>query len=138
MQNSSTKWLISPHTMIASGAAFAMLAVIFGAFAAHALKSMLDTYSLAIFDTAARYQLAHAIALVLLGLVALTGQFTRRWLDFAAIAFLCGMLLFCGSLYLLAITGVKWLGAITPLGGLAFIAGWLALLIAALKKPHAK
>jgi len=118
-----------------AGAGFAMLAVMTGAFAAHGLKQVLDTYSLGLFETAARYQMYHAIALMIVAMISIMPQFSRGWLKLAAYAFVLGIILFSGSLYLLALTGIKWLGAITPLGGVAFILGWLALLVAALKHP---
>ena len=118
-----------------AGAGFAMLAVMIGAFAAHGLKHVLDADSLRLIETAARYQMYQAIALLIVGVVSTIPQFSSRWLKLAAFAFILGIVLFSGSLYLLALTDIKWLGAFTPLGGLAFISGWLALIIAALKHP---
>ncbi len=112
---------------------FALLAVLSGAFAAHGLKTMLDAQQLALFETAARYQMYHALALLIVGILASLRQFSEPLLKLAAFAFILGIFLFCGSLYLLALSGITWLGAITPLGGTAFLAGWLALMIAALK-----
>lgn len=108
-----------------------MLAVIFGAFAAHGLSGRLDARHLGFFDTAARYQMYHALAMGLAAL-AMRGQAARpaRW---AAIAFLAGIVLFSGSLYLLALTGAVTLTLLTPLGGLCFIIGWGFLAAAALK-----
>ena len=117
-----------------TGAIFAMLAVILGAFAAHGLKQRMDSYDLAIFETAARYQMYHAIALLIVGILASKPQFATRWLKLAAIVFVLGIVLFSGSLYLLALSGIKWLGAITPLGGTAFIFGWLFLIVAGFKQ----
>lgn len=94
------------------------LAVAAGAFAAHGLEARLSPRMLAVFETGARYHMYHALAM---GLAAMVGA---RW---AAALFLCGILLFCGSLYLLALSGTGWLGAITPLGGVFFLAGWGAL-----------
>ena len=110
-----------------------MLAVMIGAFAAHGLKQVLDTYSLGLFETASRYQMYHAIGLLIVAVISTIPQFSPRWLKLAAFAFILGIVLFSGSLYLLALSGIKWLGAITPLGGVAFIFGWLALIVAALK-----
>jgi uncharacterized membrane protein YgdD (TMEM256/DUF423 family) len=115
------------------GAGFAMLAVMIGAFAAHGLKPVLDAYHLGIFETAVRYQMYHAIALLIVGVISIIPQFPMRWLKLAAFGFILGIALFSGSLYLLALSGIKWLGAITPLGGVAFIFGWMALIVAALK-----
>ena len=121
--------------VLVAGAGFAMLAVMTGAFAAHGLKQMLNVYSLGLFETAARYQMYHALALLMVAVFSVIPQFPARWLRLAAIAFILGIVLFSGSLYLLALSGIKWLGAVTPLGGGAFILGWLALIIAALKNP---
>lgn len=106
---------------IAHGALHAFLAVAAGAFGAHGLKNILDEYSLGVWQTATHYHLAHAMALVLLGLF--EKQATKQ--KAAHIAFGAGILIFSGSLYALALTGLKVLGAITPLGGLAFLVGWL-------------
>ena len=119
--------------VLGAGAALALLAVVSGAFAAHGLKTILDAQQLALFETAARYQMYHALALLIIGIMASLQQFSRTLLKLAAFAFILGIFLFCGSLYLLALSGITWLGAITPLGGTAFLAGWLAMMIAALK-----
>lgn len=107
------------------GSLFGFLAVAAGAFGAHALRSRLSPDALAIFETAARYQMYHALGLLGAAWVA------SRWPGEAAHAagwlFVAGTLVFSGSLYLLALTGVRWLGAVTPIGGLALLAGWLAL-----------
>ena len=96
-----------------------------GAFGAHALKTRLPPDLLAVFETGVRYQMYHVFALV----AAAWGW--ARWQDrafgVAGGLFLAGILVFSGSLYLLAFTGARWLGAVTPLGGLAFLAGWLCL-----------
>ena len=111
------------------GAGSAFLAVAAGAFGAHALRARLAPDLLAVFETAARYQMYHA-----LGLIAVAWAATRwtgalaRW---AGWLFVAGTILFSGSLYLLALSGVRWLGAITPLGGAAFLAGWACLVLAA-------
>ena len=111
------------------GAVFALVAVAAGAFGAHALRVRLTPERLAVFETAARYQMYHA-----LGLVAVAWALTR-WAGqlpvWAGWLFVAGIVLFCGSLYLLALTGIRWWGAVTPLGGVAFLAGWLCLAISA-------
>jgi len=121
-------------------ATFALLAVMLGAFAAHGLKAMLDAQQLALFETAARYQMYHALALLVVGLLATSREFSRNLLKLACLAFITGIILFSGSLYLLALSDVRWLGAITPLGGMALLAGWLATIVAVLKpvSPPAK
>ena len=103
-----------------------MLAVAFGAFGAHALKSRLDDYALGVFQTAVQYHFYHSLALLAVGVIALNQPQTVM-LKSSGWLFLIGILVFSGSLYALSITGVRWLGAITPLGGLAFIAGWACL-----------
>jgi uncharacterized membrane protein YgdD (TMEM256/DUF423 family) len=118
---------------LAIAAMFGGLSVGAGAFAAHALKEKLTERSLEIFETGARYQMYHALALVLVALlIKVSGeQFPQPALVAAGWAFIMGILIFSGSLYVLSFTGIKVLGAITPLGGAAFIAGWGALAIAA-------
>jgi uncharacterized membrane protein YgdD (TMEM256/DUF423 family) len=119
--------------VLCAGAGLALLAVILGAFAAHGLKAVLDTQQLALFETASRYQMYHALALLVVGILASIQQFSRSLLKLAAFAFILGIFLFCGSLYLLALSGITWLGAITPLGGTALLAGWLVMMVAALR-----
>ena len=117
--------------LFAAGALSAGLAVATGAFAAHGLKGRLAPEALAVFETGARYQMFHA-----LGLVAVAWAATRFPGQPAAAAgwlFAAGTLLFSGSLYLLALTGTRWLGAVTPFGGVAFLAGWACLAWAALR-----
>src|SRR5471032_694113 len=114
--------------LIAALAAFVGVAL--GAFGAHGLRGRLTPEMLAVFETGVRYQLIHAVALL-----AVAGLMDRLdgWLITAAgWLFLAGMVLFSGSLYLLALTGITILGAITPLGGLAFLAGWACLAFAAI------
>jgi uncharacterized membrane protein YgdD (TMEM256/DUF423 family) len=118
---------------IVAGAAFAMLAVLIGAFAAHGLKQVLDVYALGLIEIAARYQMYHAIALLIVGVMSMARQLSARWLTLAAAAFVIGIVLFSGSLYLLAFSGIGWLGAITPVGGVAFVVGWCALIAAAIR-----
>lgn len=107
------------------------LAVVMGAFAAHGLRPILSERMLATFETGARYQMYHALAIGLAAF-AMRGR-VARLANIAAALFLTGVLLFSGSLYLLAFTGITSLGMITPIGGLSFIAGWAALALTALK-----
>ena len=107
------------------GAINGFLAVAFGAFGAHALKDILSAGLLEVFKTGVDYQAMHALALLAVGLCARSGRETA--LNLAGWAFASGILLFSGSLYLLALTDIRWLGAITPLGGAAFLLGWAAL-----------
>jgi uncharacterized membrane protein YgdD (TMEM256/DUF423 family) len=108
------------------GAISAGLAVAAGAFGAHALEGKLDPRAKEVFETAARYQMFHALALLAVGLLVLRTR-TGRGLDLAGWGFFVGSILFSGSLYILALTGIRWLGAITPLGGVGFLVGWTAL-----------
>lgn len=107
------------------------LAVMLGAFAAHALKSKLDSYALGIFQTGVTYQMYHALALV--GVAILLSLYPGKLLQWAGYSFIVGTLLFCGSLYWLAFGAPRWVGPITPLGGTGFLIGWLCLAIAALQ-----
>ncbi len=110
------------------GGLLAGLSVVLGAFGAHALKSRLSAERLANFETGARYQMYHSLALLATGLA--ENQFAMRgWMQAAGILFLIGIGLFSGSLYLLSVTDRRWFGAITPFGGLAWIAGWSCLVI---------
>jgi uncharacterized membrane protein YgdD (TMEM256/DUF423 family) len=107
-----------------------MLAVAAGAFGAHALRERLSADLLGTFQTAASYQMYHALAL--LGVGILMARFSTdgsAWLTAAGWLFAAGTVLFSGSLYALALTETRWLGAITPLGGVAFVLGWLALAV---------
>jgi len=108
---------------ITLGAINGLLAVALGAFAAHGLKARLDAPMLAVFQTGVHYHMTHALALVLIGIIAQALP-TSKTLQRAGWALLTGIALFCGSLYLLAVSGLTWLGAITPLGGMAFLIGW--------------
>ncbi|MDZ7269038.1 MAG: DUF423 domain-containing protein [candidate division KSB1 bacterium] len=107
------------------------LSVALGAFGAHALKATLDVDGREIYEKAVQYQMFHTTALLLLGL--LQSHYPALPLQPAGWGFVLGMLLFSGSLYLLAVTGMKWLAAITPFGGLAFLFGWLWLVYAVWK-----
>ena len=112
-----------------TGALLAFFGVAAGAFGAHLLRSIVPTDLLAVFETGARYQMYHSFGILI---VALT---MSRWPSRLTLAagrlFILGILLFSGSLYLLALTGIRWLGAITPLGGVAFLTGWACLALAA-------
>lgn len=116
--------------LLALSAFLGFLTVAGGAFGAHALKEHLAPDLLVIFETGTRYGQLHAAAL--LGVASLAHTAPRRAYQVVGTGFGVGALLFTGSLWLLALTGQRWLGAITPLGGVAFLIGWLALLFAAL------
>lgn len=114
-----------------TGTILAALAVVLGAFAAHALKDMVSERAVATFETAVRYQFYHAFALIITGM--LYQNFRFKSLTWAGYLFIIGIILFSGSLYGLSLLqatvqpGFKWLGPLTPLGGLCFIGGWLLL-----------
>jgi uncharacterized membrane protein YgdD (TMEM256/DUF423 family) len=116
-------------TFLLIGALSGFLAVAFGAFGAHALRGRLSPEMLAVFETGVRYEMYHALAILAVGLMmARSGGWlfaTAGWL------FTAGIVLFSGSLYVLALSGVGMFGVITPIGGLLFLAGWACLLIAA-------
>ncbi len=114
--------------MLVLGALGGFLSVMLGAFAAHGLRSRLAPEMLAVFQTGVQYQFFHSLALLVTGLLAvqLGESAGLRW---SGALFLAGILLFSGSLYVLALSGVKWLGAVTPFGGTCFLAGWLVLAI---------
>jgi uncharacterized membrane protein YgdD (TMEM256/DUF423 family) len=114
------------------GAVSAGAAVGLGAFGAHALRAMVTPEMLAVFETGVRYQMYHALALVAIGLGFARVQ--RRTAAAAAWLFVAGTVLFSGSLYVLVLTGTRWWGAVTPLGGVAFLAGWAALVMARIKE----
>ncbi|MCT7953900.1 DUF423 domain-containing protein [Laspinema palackyanum] len=109
------------------------LSVAAGAFASHALKPHLSERSMEIFETGAKYQMYHALALLFVGLVLSQTETPSIWLRVAGFAFIAGVLLFSGSLYTLSLSGIKALGAITPIGGAAFLLGWGCLAVATWK-----
>ena len=113
------------------GSILAGLSVAGGAFASHALKDRLSDRFLEIFETGTKYQMYHALALILVALLLNSQENPLITMVGAGYAFIIGILIFSGSLYALSLTGIKWLGAIAPIGGAALIIGWLSLAIAA-------
>jgi len=113
-----------------------MLAVMLGAFGAHELKKIISPEMLEVFKTGVQYQFYHTFALLVVGILMYFSE--SKALKWSANFFITGIVLFSGSLYVLAISGIKVLGAITPLGGIAFIAGWLLLAIHASKHTPSK
>jgi uncharacterized membrane protein YgdD (TMEM256/DUF423 family) len=116
----------------ALGSASALVAVGAGAFGAHGLRARLAPDLLAVFETAARYQMYHAFALMAVAWALI--RWPGPWPARAGWLFLVGTVLFSGSLYALALSGIRWLGAITPLGGAAFLAGWVCLLLGTVRR----
>jgi uncharacterized membrane protein YgdD (TMEM256/DUF423 family) len=115
------------NVFIGLGALSAFISVAAGAFGAHALKHALDTDMLAVYHTAVDYQFFHSIGLIIIGV--LNKISPRNRLTLAAWTMLAGIILFSGSLYVLSATGIKWLGMITPIGGICFLAAWLVLVL---------
>jgi uncharacterized membrane protein YgdD (TMEM256/DUF423 family) len=111
----------------ALGSVFMALAVAAGAFGAHGLRNKLDAYSMSVYEKAVFYHFVHALGILLIAVLARAGAITSAGQGRAAWLLLIGILVFSGSLYALAVSGVRILGAITPIGGVAFIAGWLVL-----------
>ncbi len=120
------------HPFLVIGSVLGALGVGLGAFGAHGLKKLLnETDRLATFETAVKYHLVHAVVLLVVGVLAMRETGADAWLHRAGWSFVAGTLIFSGTLYVLCVTGVRWLGAVTPIGGLLLIAGWVCLTIAA-------
>ena len=120
------------NTWLLVAAVNGFLAVATGAFAAHGLQGRIDAHALSVFETGSRYQMYHALAIGLAALAARGSAASAA--HAAAIFFLAGIVLFSGSLYALALTGIRGLGIVTPFGGLSFLVGWAALAWAASKR----
>lgn len=122
----------SAKTFLALGSVGMLLAVALGAFGAHALKKTLAPELMAVYETAVNYHFYHALGLLAVGLLALhlPESGTLRWAGFLMAV---GLLLFSGSLYALSLSGLRWLGAITPVGGVAFLVAWLLLAVAVVR-----
>ncbi|PYF04016.1 DUF423 domain-containing protein [Ureibacillus chungkukjangi] len=119
---------------IISGAIHGFLVVALGAFGAHALESVLDDYSTGIWETAVQYQMFHALAIVAIGILMSPKLFgSIKLLKIAAICMNLGIVFFSGSLYILALSGISILGAITPIGGVLFLVGWILIIVTTLK-----
>lgn len=104
------------------------LAVLLGAFGAHALKTSLSPEMMQVYKTGVEYQFYHALGLLLIGLIGF--QVNSKYIKWSGILIGIGIILFSGSLYILSVSGIKWIGAITPIGGLSFVAGWIFLAVA--------
>lgn len=109
---------------IGIGAILLMLAVATGAFGAHGLRGRIDDYALQIYEKAVFYHITHALGIILVAIISHSGLVSGSAAEKIALILLIGVFLFSGSLYLLAVTGIRWLGAITPIGGSAFIFAW--------------
>ena len=120
------------RTILISGAIFMALGVLLGAFGAHALKTRLTPEMMQIYQIGVEYQFYHAMGLLFTGIIGF--QINSKWVSRSAIFLGIGIILFSGSLYLIALSGIKAIGAITPIGGLLFIAGWISLAIGVWKR----
>ena len=120
-------------TWFAAGAVLCGLGVLLGAFGAHGLRGRVTPEMLAVYETGERCPLVHGLAL--LAVAWATTRWPNTWISASGWLFVAGIVVFSGSLYLLSITGVRWLGAITPIGGLCFVAGWLILALSAMRAP---
>ncbi|MDL0431120.1 DUF423 domain-containing protein [Marinobacter sp. TBZ242] len=115
------------------GALFALLAVMTGAFGAHGLRGALSERGLEVFQTAVTYQIYHSLALILVSMLPVAGL-PRHLLGIAAGFFVAGILLFSGSLYLLVLTDMRWVGPVTPVGGISFMVGWILVIISGFRR----
>jgi uncharacterized membrane protein YgdD (TMEM256/DUF423 family) len=120
------------QTILLAGAIFMALAVLLGAFGAHALKKVLSPDMLVIYKTGVEYQFYHALGLLLIGLIGF--HIESKYLRWSGLFISIGIIIFSGSLYVLTLSGIKALGAITPIGGLSFVAGWIFLAVALWKR----
>lgn len=120
------------RSILLTAATFLVLAVALGAFGAHGLKAKLSAELMQVYKTGVEYHFYHALGLLLIGVLAST--MPSGLLQWSALLLGLGIVLFSGSLYLMAVTGIRWLGAITPFGGVSFIAGWVLLFIAVWKR----
>jgi len=118
---------------LVGGALFALLAVMAGAFGAHGLRGVIDERGLEVFQTAVTYQVYHSLALILVAILPVAGL-SRHLLGIATGFFAAGILLFSGSLYLLVLTDIRWVGPVTPVGGISFMVGWILIAIAGFKR----
>ena len=132
MLNPATEAGFPAGTWLAVAAVLGGLAVAAGAFGAHALEGKLSEHYMSVFQTAVQYQMFHALALLGVALIGMVRP-DASWLVPTAWAFLVGVVLFSGSLYALVLSGVRVLGAITPIGGVAFLVGWGCLVVAGLR-----
>ncbi len=128
---------MSARLTIAIAALYGFLAVGFGAFGAHALKGHLSEKLLNAYQTGVQYQLAHALVLLVVGVLMIQSELVARWLRRSALLFSLGVLLFSGSLYGLALSEWAWLGPITPLGGVCLLVAWLCLFMSAVNTQAA-
>ena len=118
--------MLNSNTLLITGSVFMALGVAFGAFGAHIVQDMLSSDRFLVYQTGVEYHFYHAIGLLIVGAVLLHTE-NSGWFSLSGYSFIAGILIFSGSLYVLTLTDTGWLGAITPLGGFAFILGWVFL-----------
>jgi len=123
---------MNSKSLIITGSLFMALAVAFGAFGAHIVQDLLTPERFQVYQTGVEYHFYHALGLLLLSAVSFHIS-DSKWITLSGIAFIAGIIIFSGSLYFLTLTDTGWLGAITPLGGIAFILGWVFLAIGTAK-----
>lgn len=116
----------NPRFIVATGAVLMALAVGFGVFGAHIVQGMLSPERFAVYQTGVQYHFYHALGLLVVGLISLHIR-DSKWLKWSTWCLLAGIIIFSGSLYILTLTDTPWLGAVTPVGGVAFIVGWVLL-----------
>ena len=119
---------MNPKSILATGSILMAFAVAFGAFGAHIVQDMLTADRFAVYQTGVEYHFYHALGLLIIGTLALIKK-PNRWLTYSSYCMISGILIFSGSLYILTLTDTGWLGAITPIGGFAFILGWIFLAV---------
>lgn len=124
---------MNSKTIITTGSVFLALAVAFGAFGAHIVQDMLTPERFDVYQTGVEYHFYHALGILFLGVMALQIR-GNRWLTMSFYCLTAGVLIFSGSLYILTLTDTGWLGAITPIGGVAFILGWIFLAVGVMKE----
>jgi uncharacterized membrane protein YgdD (TMEM256/DUF423 family) len=123
----------NPRMILAAGAILMALAVGFGAFGAHIVQDRLSPERFSVYQTGVQYHFYHALGLLLLGLISMHIR-DSKWLALSGWFLLTGVVIFSGSLYILTLTDTSWLGAVTPIGGVSFIAGWMLLATGVLSK----